>query len=238
MTPAPAVAVKNLKTVMDKLTGEKPFAAYIEQTLLRPDATKDEVQKMINNAMEFHFYGVCIAPYFVKYAKDIIKEDNLKIITVVGFPFGYQTITAKVEEAKRTIQDGTDEIDMVMNIAAFKSKEYTYVKEELDNLVTLCRLKNKILKVIVETCLLSKDEIIKACELCIEMQVDFVKTSTGFNGEGAKIEIVKLMREMLPEKIKIKASGGIRQRKFAERLISAGASRIGTSSGEALLKEK
>lgn len=237
MTSVPVAAAKNIRIAMDKQTGTIDLRPYIEQTLLRPGVTKEEIQKLISKAIENRFFGVCIPPYFVKFANDIIRDHDLKIITVVGFPLGYQVMTAKVEEAKKAIQEGADEIDMVMNIAAFKSREYNYVKEEIDNLVNVCRLKSKPLKVIIETCLLSEEEIRKICEICVEVKVDFVKTSTGFNGEGAKIEHVKLMRKILPEKIKIKASGGIREKKFAEKLIKAGASRLGTSQGENLVKE-
>ncbi|MCX6259157.1 MAG: deoxyribose-phosphate aldolase [Bacteroidia bacterium] len=222
---------------MDKKPRDLELAPYIEQTLLRMDATKEEIQDLCIKAMGYKFYGVCIPPYYVKFVREIIKDNNLKIITVVGFPMGYQTMMAKQEEAKRALQDGADEIDMVMNVAAFKSKEYSYIKEELENLATICRLKSKPLKVIIEVSLLSEEEIRKICEICAEVKVDFVKTSTGFNGGGAKIEHIKLMRKILPEKIKIKASGGIRQKKFAEKLIKAGASRIGTSAGEMLIKD-
>lgn len=236
MTHAHAAAARNIKTAMDKNSVNMDLRPYIEQTLLRPGATKDEIIRLCNLAVENRFFGVCVPPYYVKFAREIIRDNELKIVTVVGFPLGYQAMTAKVEEAKKAIQEGADEIDMVMNIAAFKSKEYNYVKEEIENLENVCRLKGKILKVIIETCLLTDEEITKICEICSEVKVDFVKTSTGFNGEGARIEHIKLMRKVLPEKIRIKASGGIRDIKFAERLIKAGASRIGTSHGENLIK--
>lgn len=228
-------AVKNIKIVMENKQTVIDLAPYIEQTLLRPDVTKDDIQNLCLKAIDHKFYGVCIPPYYVRFAREIVKENSLKIVTVVGFPMGYQTVMSKVEEAKRAIQDGADEIDMVMNIAAFKSGEYNYVTEELENLITICRLKSKPLKVIIETGLLNEDEIRKICEICTEVKIDFIKTSTGFNGEGAKLEHIKLLRKILPEKIKIKASGGIRQKKFAEKLIKAGAIRIGTSSGEMLV---
>jgi deoxyribose-phosphate aldolase len=136
-----------------------------------------------------------------------------------------------VEETKKVIEDGADEIDMVMNIAAFKSEDFSYVREDVESIATLCRLKNKILKVIIETCLLTDEEIVKICEILGEVGVDYIKTSTGFNGEGATVENIKLIRQSSPNKLKIKASGGIKTRKFAEQLIKAGADRIGTSSG-------
>jgi deoxyribose-phosphate aldolase len=237
MIPVHAAVVKNIKTVMDTESAKMVLEPYIEQTLLRPDASKEEIQEICHSATEHKFHAVCIPPYYVRFARETIKDHNLKIVTVVGFPLGYQTITTKVEEAKRAIQDGADEIDMVMNLAAFKSREYNYVKEELENLVTLCRLKAKILKVIIETGILTQDEIIKICEICSEVKVDFVKTSSGFTGSGVKLEDVKLLRSILPEKIKIKASGGITHRKFAEKLIRAGAARLGTSHGETIINE-
>lgn len=204
---------------------------YIEHTLLKADATKEDVINIINEAIEYQFVGVCIAPYFVKLAKNQLQEHDTKVITVVGFPMGYHTISTKVEETKKALEDGADEIDMVINVSALKSGDINHVKDGISSVATLCRLKARPLKIIIETGLLTEEEIILACELCAEIGVDYIKTSTGINGEGAKVGIVKLMRKVLPEKIKIKASGGIKTKKFAIELIEAGADRIGTSSG-------
>jgi deoxyribose-phosphate aldolase len=221
---------KNIKIVMEQ-SNYVEIAKVIEHTLLKPGANKDDIRKLCNEAAEYQFHGVCVPPYYVRLAKEYLKDEHLKVITVIGFPFGYQTKGTKVEETKKVIEDGADEIDMVINIAAFKSDDLTYVREDIESIATLCRLRNKTLKVIIETCLLSPEEIVKICELVGDIGVDFIKTSTGFNGEGATIENVKLIRQSTPGKIKIKAAGGIKTREFAEQLIKAGADRIGTSSG-------
>jgi deoxyribose-phosphate aldolase len=227
---AHVVAEKNIKIVMEQ-TNYIELAKYIEHTLLKPGVTKDDIRKLCKEAVEYQFHAVCVPPYYVRLAKEIIKDESVKVVTVSGFPFGYETKATKVEETKKAIEDGADEIDMVINIAAFKSDDFTYVKEDIESIATLCRLKNKTIKVIIETCLLSPDEIIKICDLVGEVGVDFIKTSTGFNGDGATVENVKLIRMHTPKKIKIKASGGIKTKAFAEKLIKAGADRIGTSSG-------
>ena len=229
MMPALVVAAKNTKIVMEQANIPQ-LEKYIEQTILKSDLTKSELAVFCHEAVSYGFYAVCIPPYFVKFVKSILPKDKVKIVTVVGFPMGYQSIPVKVEEAKRALEDGADEIDAVMNIAALKSQEYEHVKEGIDAIATYCRLKSKVIKIIIESSLLSDEEIIKACEICAEIGVDFVKTSTGFFG-GASPEHVRLMREHLPPKIKIKASGGIRDAAFAIKLIEAGADRIGTSSG-------
>jgi deoxyribose-phosphate aldolase len=232
MIPVLAEVGKNLKIVMATENKKiSPINEYIEHTLLKPDTSRDQITRLCEEAISYKFVAVCIPPYFVRYAKDLLEKSQVKVVTVVGFPLGYSSIPGKVEETKRAIEDGADEIDTVMNIVAFKSGDYGQTKDSIESLTTLCRLKNKILKVIIETCLLNDDEIIKACEICAEAGADYVKTSTGFIGEGAKIDHIKLMRKILPVKIKIKASGGIKDRDFALDLIQAGADRIGTSSG-------
>ncbi|MEI6595618.1 MAG: deoxyribose-phosphate aldolase [Bacteroidota bacterium] len=202
----------------------------IEHTNLKPDCTNVEVVKLCEEAIEHRFYGVCVSPYFVQLAKKTIKKNPVKIITVVGFPLGYSTVAAKVEEAKKAIISGADEVDMVMNIAAFKSDDFATVLNDIQAVTTACHLQNKIVKVIIETAYLSNEEIEKACRLCMDCEVDFVKTSTGFAPTGATVEDVELMRKTLPPKIKIKAAGGIRDAEFAEKLINAGATRIGASA--------
>lgn len=209
---------------------------YIEHTLLLVDTSKDEVVKLCNEAVEFNFWGVCVPPYYVRLAKDLLANSSIKITTVVGFPFGFNSRNIKAEEAIKAIDDGADEIDMVMNISAFKSGEFADVNTDIESVATICRLKNTPLKVIIETGLLNNSEIIKACEICVEEAVNFVKTCTGVNGKGVTLEQVKLLRKVLPLKIKIKAAGGIRKRLFAEQLIEAGADRIGTKSGVELIK--
>lgn len=234
MTLVLVEAVKNINNVMEK-TNETGISQYIEHTVLKVDTTEKDIKKLCTEAIKHDFYAVCVPPYYVKYARKFLSEKDIKIVTVVGFPFGYNTIIGKAEETKRVIESGADEIDMVMNIAAFKSGNYPHVSSDIRNVSTLCRLGNLVLKVIIETALLTEKEIKKACEICAAEEVDFVKTSTGFNGKGANVKDVKLMRSLLPPNIKIKASAGIKDYKTAIALIKAGADRIGTSSGVELV---
>lgn len=207
---------------------------YIEHTNLKPDCTQEDVIRLCEEAIQHQFYGVCVSPYFVQLAKKTIKKSPVKIISVAGFPFGYNTVASKVEEVKKAIMGGADEIDVVMNIAAFKSGDDATVLNDLQAVIMACHLQNKVAKVIIETALLTKEEIEKACRLCVDSEADFVKTSTGYAASGAKAEDIELMRKVLPAKVKIKAAGGIKDAANATALIEAGASRIGTSSGIAI----
>ena len=211
------------------------LAKYIEHSALKPDLTLQDIQLLCNEAIEYGFCAVCIPPYFVQHAKKILKKNEIKIVTIVGFPFGYNTVSSKVEETKKAIISGAHEVDMVMNIAAFKSGDYASVQNDIQSVVTACHLQNRKVKVIIEIAYLSDEEIKLACKICADCEADFVKTSTGFGPAGATIEAVKMMRSALPQKILIKAAGGIRDKKFAEELIEAGATRIGTSSGVAMM---
>ena len=205
---------------------------YIEHTLLKQDATKEDFLKLFEEAKEHNFLGVCINPAYVKFAKDHLKGTGIKVVTVVGFPLGANLSSVKAYEAACAVEDGADEIDMVINVSALKDKNYEYVINDIQTVKESCGF--SLLKVILETDLLEKEEIKKACELCIEAGADFVKTSTGFvkNGVGAKVEDLKLMYETVsPHGLKVKASGGIRDKESAIKLIEAGASRLGTSSG-------
>jgi deoxyribose-phosphate aldolase len=211
------------------------LATCIEHTNLKPDSTLSDITRLCEQAIEHHLYGVCVAPYYVQHAKKIIKKAPVKIITVVGFPLGYSTVAAKVEETKKAIISGADEMDMVMNIAAFKSGDMATVQNDIQAVTTACHLQNKVVKVIIETSYLTDDEIRNACRICADCEVDFVKTSTGFSSVGATLEAVTLMRKVLPAKIKIKAAGGIRTAEEAYKFIQAGAARIGTSSGDTMI---
>jgi len=205
---------------------------YIEHTLLKQNATKADFIKLFKEAKEYNFWGVCVNPEYVEFAKEYLLDTDVKIITVVGFPLGANKFETKIFETTAAIKDGADEIDMVMNVTALKNKDYEHIVEEISSVKLSCQ--GRPLKVIIETDLLEKDEIKKACELCIEGEADFVKTSTGFvkNGVGAKVEDVKLIYETVaPHGLLVKASGGIKDRKTAEELIKAGAYRLGTSSG-------
>jgi deoxyribose-phosphate aldolase len=205
---------------------------YIEHTLLKQDATKAEIITLLDEAKEFHFLGVCVNPVNVKFAKQYLKESDIKVVTVIGFPLGQSTTESKVLETIDAVKNGADEIDMVLNCGKLKDGDYDYIVEEISAIKTACQRKN--LKVILETDLLNKDEIKTACELSIKGGADFVKTSTGFvkNGIGAKEEDVKLMYETVHNAgLGVKASGGIRDYETALKMIEAGAERLGTSSG-------
>ena len=210
---------------------------YIEHTLLKQDAKREDFLKLFNEAKENNFFGVCVNPNYVKLAKDNLKGSEVKIVTVIGFPLGATTTASKVFETKNAVENGADEIDMVMNVTALKDKNYDFIINEISEIKIGCGGRN--LKVILETDLLTKEEIEKACECCIKGKADFVKTSTGFvkNGVGAKVEDVKLMYDTVSKYgLKVKASGGIRDRQKAIDMINAGASRLGTSSGVAITK--
>lgn len=205
---------------------------YIEHTLLKQDATKDEVKKLLDEAIEYNFLGVCVNPCNVVLAKQYLKDTDIKVVTVIGFPLGQATCESKVLETIDAVKNGADEIDMVINGGKLKDKEYDYIVDEISKIKTACQGRN--LKVIIETDLLTQEEIKIACELCIKGGADFVKTSTGFvkNGVGAKAEDVKLMFETVKDAgLAVKASGGIRDKETALRMIEAGATRLGTSSG-------
>lgn len=205
---------------------------YIEHTLLKQDATKEELIKLLDEAKEFDFLGVCVNPVNVKFTSDYLKESSVKVVTVIGFPLGQNTTESKVLETIDAVKNGADEIDMVLNSGKLKDKEFDYIVDEISKIKSACQ--GKALKVILETDLLSQEEIKKACELSVEAGADFVKTSTGFvkNGVGAKVEDVRLMYEAVKEAgLGVKASGGVRDKDTALAMIEAGATRIGTSSG-------
>lgn len=210
---------------------------YIEHTLLKQDATKVEVKKLLDEAIEHKFLGVCVNPVNVKYAKEYLKDSDVKIVTVIGFPLGQSTCESKVLETIDAVKNGADEIDMVINSGKLKDGDFEDIIEEISKIKTACQ--GKVLKVILETDLLNQDEIKVACELCIKGGADFVKTSTGFvkNGVGAKVEDVKLMYETVRSAgLGVKASGGVRDKETALKMIEAGATRIGTSSGVVICK--
>lgn len=210
----------------------KNLNKHIEHTLLKQDAKLEDFIKLFNEAKEHQFLGVCINPAYVKLAKEHLKDSDVKVVTVIGFPLGANRSDVKAFETSKAVEDGADEIDMVINVTAIKNKDYNFVVNDIKAVKAACQ--DKPLKVILETDLLEKDEIKKACELCIEAKADFVKTSTGFvkGGVGAKAEDVKLMYETVsPYGLKVKASGGIRDKEVALKMLEAGAERLGTSSG-------
>ena len=210
---------------------------YIEHTALKANVLQSDIKTLCKEAIDNKFVGVCVPPYFVQKAAALLADSDVKVVTVVGFPLGYQTTPVKVEEAKKALDDGATELDMVINIAAFKQGEYNYVLNDIRSLTTLCSMKDAVLKVIIETAYLSPEEIVKACEICIEAEANYVKTSTGFAPSGAKVEDITLMRKTLPANINIKASGGIKTKAQAIDLINAGATRIGASAGVSIISE-
>ena len=230
MIHALAAAEKNITTVMEKTLEERDIASKIDHTLLKPDTNSEKIKILCSEAIEYGFAAVCIPPYFVFQAKNLLAETKVKLATVIGFPLGYSHSLIKVEEAKRAMADGADELDVVMNFAAFFSGNDKEVLKEIQSITQLAYLKSKTVKWIIETGILSEENIIRACNLAVKAEVDYVKTSTGFTGPGATVEMVELLRYLLPKKIKIKASGGINTRKQTLELIQAGADRIGTSS--------
>ena len=213
------------------------IATFIDHTLLKADSSPDDITQLCNEAVQFEFRAVCVPPYYVNLASNVVAETGVKVATVIGFPMGYAATAAKVEEIKRAINDGVDEVDIVINIAAVKNKHWSYVKNDIDSTTRTAQLRGKIVKIIFETSLLTQDEIQKLCEICNQVEVDFVKTSTGYNGEGATTELVKLLKTNLTNSIKVKAAGGIKSKADAEELISAGADRLGSSSSIAIMSE-
>ena len=207
----------------------------IDHTILNADATKEAVIKVIDEAKKYEFASVCLEPCWVSLAAERLKDSNVKVCTVIGFPLGANTKTVKAFEAKEAVDNGADEVDMVLNIGALKSGDDTMVLEDMKAVREAA--KDAVVKVILETCLLTDDEKKKACALAKEAGLDFVKTSTGFSTAGATVEDVKLMRDAVGDTMGVKASGGIRDTKTAEAMIAAGASRIGASKSIAIIGE-
>lgn len=208
----------------------------IDHTILKPEATKEEIKNLCLEAKKHKFAAVCVNPYYVGYCKELLMASNVKVGTVVGFPLGANTKELKAFEALDAINNGADEIDMVINIGALKDKDYSEVKNDIKLVVDIAKDK-AIVKVIIETCLLTQDEKVKACELAMESGADFVKTSTGFSTGGATIEDVKLMKSVVGNSLEVKASGGIRDSNRAKDMIEAGATRLGTSSGIKIIED-
>lgn len=208
---------------------------YIDHTNLKATATVKDIEKLCNEAHEYGFATVCVNPYYVSLASELLKNSNVSVCTVIGFPLGMNTISVKEYEAIDAVNNGADEIDMVINVGALKNKDYDYVKEEIETVRD--SIGGKTLKVIIETCYLTDEEIIKMTEICNETFVNFIKTSTGFGTKGANVEQVELMNHYRSEVLEIKASGGIKTRKDMVDMIDAGATRIGTSSGVEIMKE-
>lgn len=209
---------------------------YIDHTLLKPTAIPSDIEKLCQEAKDYKFQAVCVNGCYTKFAKEQLKNSQVKLAVVVGFPLGAMSTESKVFEAKDSVANGADEIDMVINLGWLKSGKLELVEREISEIKKA--IGQKVLKVIIETCYLTQDEKIKACELAVKAGADFVKTSTGFGEGGATLEDVKLMKKVVGNKAKIKASGGIKNRATALKFISLGVSRIGTSSGIAIASTK
>lgn len=208
---------------------------YIDHTNLNAFASLDDIKKLCDEAIKYKFASVCVNPYYVSYVSEYLKNENIDIVCVVGFPLGMNKMITKEYEAIAAIEDGADEIDMVINIGALKDKKYDYIKEEIENVRDA--IDGKTLKVIIETCYLTEDEIIKMTEICNETFVNFIKTSTGFGTRGASIEDIKIINKYKNEVLEIKASGGIKTFEDANTFIEEGSSRIGTSHGVDIMRE-
>lgn len=211
----------------------KEYASMIDHTLLKADATRNQIEKLCNEASEFKFASVCVNPTWVKYSADLLKDSKVKVCTVIGFPLGASTSEVKALETKNAIENGAEEIDMVINIGALKNQEFDLVREDIKQVVDAAN--GTLVKVIIETCLLTDEEKVKACELSVEAGADFVKTSTGFSTGGATAEDVALMRKTVGPTVGVKASGGVRNLQDMQNMIQAGATRIGASSGVAII---
>ena len=209
---------------------------YIDHTLLKADATQDKIETLCKEAKEYDFASVCVNTYWVPFCAKQLEGSDVKVCTVVGFPLGAMSANAKAFETKDAIEHGASEIDMVLNIGEMKAGHYDVVRDDVKAVVEAA--KGHCVKVILETCLLTKEEIVKACELCIEAGATFVKTSTGFSTRGATVEDVKLMKETVKDKCLVKAAGGVRCRADLDNMIEAGADRIGTSAGVAMMQDK
>ncbi|HSP87481.1 MAG TPA: deoxyribose-phosphate aldolase [Ignavibacteriaceae bacterium] len=209
---------------------DKNLAGKIDHTLLKPDATPDEIKKLCDEAAKFKFASVCINPGYVSLCSNLLKGSGVKVCTVIGFPLGSTTTDVKKFEAEQAIKNGADEIDMVMNVGQHKQGNYEYVFNDINQVVLIAKKNGAICKVILETTLLTDEEKIKACLICKKAGADFVKTSTGFSKGGATVGDIALMKYVVGSSIGVKASGGIRSKEDAEAMIASGADRIGASA--------
>jgi len=213
------------------------IAKYIDHTILKPQATEAEIVELCCEAKQYGFAAVCVNPYYVNIAAKMLTGTEVKVAAVIGFPLGANTMEVKAYEAEQAFKEGAQEVDMVINVGALKSGKYDYVREDIQAVINVAKIQvpKKLVKVIIETSLLTNEEKEKACRLTLTAGADFVKTSTGFSGGGATLEDVQLMKQVVGDKVKIKASGGVRDKKTALLMIEAGAERIGTSSGVAIV---
>ena len=212
--------------------------SYIDHTILKPTTVVAEIEKVCSEAREFEFAAVCVPPPFIKKSKNILKGTAVKVATVIGFPFGYSAIEAKLAEILLAMADGADELDVVINIMAVKNNDWQYISNEINHIMPVVKSKDKIIKIIIESGVLTDDELLKCCKLYGAAGIDFLKTSTGYAEKSASVETVKIMRENLPANVQIKASGGILTYEFARQLIDAGATRLGCSASVAIVNQQ
>ena len=225
------VAEKNSKLVMEKMSLNK----YIDHTILKPTCLVADIEKLCAEAKQYDFAAVCVPPNFVKLAKEKLVGSTVQVATVIGFPFGYSATEAKIAEIILAMVDGADELDVVANISAIKNGDWSAIADEINHIMPIIRSKNKVVKIIIESGVLTDDEIIKCCDIYGIAGIDYLKTSTGYAEKGASVEAVKLFRKHLPDQVQIKASGGIRDYATAQLMIDAGATRIGCSAGVAIV---
>ena len=206
---------------------------YIDHTLLKPEATQDQIEKLCQEAKQYDFASVCVNPYWVPFCKEELKDSDVKVCTVIGFPLGATSSASKAFETAHAIEQGADEVDMVMNVGELLAEHDQAVQKDIEAVVQAAQ--GKIVKVILETCLLNDAQIERACSLCVKAKADFVKTSTGFNSAGANTHVVEVMKQAVKGQAKVKAAGGVRNQAEMDAMIAAGADRIGTSHGIELM---
>lgn len=209
---------------------------YIDHTILKPTTLLSDIEKICAEARQYGFAAVCVPPNFVKKAKELTEGSAVKVATVIGFPFGYSAVEAKIAEILLAIVDGADELDVVINISAIKNNDWGYLADEINHILPIIRSKHKVIKIIIESGILTDEEIVKCCAIYGAAGIDYLKTSTGYAEKGATVEAVRLFRQHLPANVGIKASGGIRDYAFAKQLVDAGATRLGCSAGVAIVE--
>jgi deoxyribose-phosphate aldolase len=214
------------------------IASYIDHTVLKPTTALADLEILCLEAAEHNFAAVCIPPPFVKRAKALLDPTDIKVATVIGFPFGYCATEAKIAETVLAIVDGADELDMVINLVALRMNDWKFLNKEIGLVTNLVHNKGKMIKIIIESGILTNNEIVECCKNFGPLGIDFMKTSTGYAQKGASVEAVQLMKNNLPPAVKIKASGGIKTYAFAAELIAAGASRLGCSASVQIVKEQ
>lgn len=237
VSPRPSFTTVSPVSSQINLNSPHMVASLIDHTLLKPEATERDIASLCEEARPAGFASVCINPYWVRFAADLLSGSSVRVCTVIGFPLGANQVRTKISEAELALSEGARELDMVLNIGALRSHFFAAVQDEIAQLATLAHAGGAIIKVILETCLLTDEEKIKACLLSADAQADFVKTSTGFSKSGATIADVQLMRHSVGPSLGVKASGGVRTFNSLREMVAAGATRIGTSSGVSILRE-